>query len=102
MALETAMVAATPPREPTTCLPMRLPTRALLLVLALSMYSGFALSLQTDFGKMICKGFLFKFIDQLKKYSGICLGVKQFHSRERHPVPIILSFPIMHIFKDIA
>jgi len=38
---------------------MRLPTRALLLVLALSMYLGFALNLWTGFGEMICKGFCF-------------------------------------------
>jgi hypothetical protein len=45
------------PREPATCVPVRLLTSALLLVLALSMYSGLALNLRTGFGKMICKGF---------------------------------------------
>jgi len=39
-----------PPRDPATCLPVRLPTSALLLVL--SMYSGLALNLRTGLGKM--------------------------------------------------
>ena len=59
MALGTAIVAAAPANEPATCLPVRLPTRALLLVLALSIHSGLALNLRTGFGKMICKGFCF-------------------------------------------
>ena len=59
MALGTAMVAVPPLGDPATCLSVRLPTRALFLVLALSIYSGFALSLRTGFRKMICKGFGF-------------------------------------------
>jgi len=54
MALGTAMVIAAPPWELVTCLPVRLPNRALPLVLALPMYSGFDLSLRFGFGKMIC------------------------------------------------
>gem|GEM_PF-4704618 len=59
MIFGTDMVAAAPPREPATCLPVRLPTSALLLFLALSIYSGFALNLRTGFWKMIWRGLCF-------------------------------------------
>ena len=79
-----AMVADAPPRELARCLPVRLPTTTLFLVLALSMYSGFALNLRTGFGKMICK------------------GAKQFHGMERHPLLIALCFPILSMtWKEI-
>jgi len=58
MTLGSAMVATASPREPATCLPVNLPIRAKLLIL--SMYSGFALSLRTDFVKIIYNPFYFR------------------------------------------